>query len=104
MSQLKPSLKASSMSLYLSVIAGTSDDEYRIIFDITDHAYLPYLSFLFINSKRFILSIFKSIFLTGKYSFLFKLRASEFFYSQTYSSYKNLPYLFYLYNQFQLVF
>ena len=67
------------MSLYSSVIAGTSEDEYKIIFEITDHAYLPYLSFLLINSKRFILSIFKSIFLTGKYSFLFKLRASRVF-------------------------
>ena len=77
--QLNPSLKASSMSLYSSVIAGTSEDEYNIILDITDQAYLPYLSSLLINSKRLILSIFKSIFLTGEYTFVFKLRASKIF-------------------------
>ena len=50
--QLKPNLKASSISLYSSVICGTKEDEYKIILEITDQAYLPYLSFLFINSNK----------------------------------------------------
>ena len=47
--QLNPSLKASSISLYSLVICGTKDEEYKIIFEITDQAYLPYLSFLLIK-------------------------------------------------------
>ena len=78
--QLNPSLKASSISLYSLVICGTKDEEYKIIFDITDQAYLPYLSFLFINSKRLIFFICRSIFFEGKYSFLFKSRASKIFF------------------------
>ena len=47
--QLKPNLKASSISLNSFVISGTRDDEYFMILDITDHANFPYLSFRFIN-------------------------------------------------------
>ena len=64
--QLKPSLIASSMSLNLSVIPGTNDEAYLIIFDMTDQEYSPYLSFLLINSFRFTVSIPMSIFLEGK--------------------------------------
>ena len=67
------------MSLYSSVICGTKDDAYKIIFEITDQAYLPYLSFLLISSNKFTLSIRKSIFFVGKYSFLLKLSASKTF-------------------------
>tara|TARA_B100000524_G_scaffold276735_1_gene153810 strand:- start:32 stop:280 length:249 start_codon:yes stop_codon:yes gene_type:complete len=61
--QLKPSLIASSISLNLSVMPGTNDDAYFIIFEITDHAYSPYLSFLLINKFKFTVSIPSSIFL-----------------------------------------
>ena len=77
--QLKPNLSASSISLYSSVIWGTNEEAYKIILEITDHAYFPYLSFLFISSRRLTLSIFKSIFFDGKYSFLIKSSASNIF-------------------------
>ena len=54
--QLKPSLIASSISLKSLVIPGTKDEEYFIIFEITDQAYSPNLSFLEIRDLRSTLS------------------------------------------------
>ena len=50
------------MSLNLSVTPGTNEDAYLIILEITDHAYSPYLSFLFINLFKSTLSDLISIF------------------------------------------
>ena len=79
MAQLKPSLMASSISLNLSVIPGTNEDAYLIIFEITDHAYLPYLSSLLINFFKSTLSDLISIFFEGEYSPVSKLIASRIF-------------------------
>ena len=75
--QLNPRRIASSISLNLSVILGTSEEAYFIIFEITDHAYSPYLSFLFIKFFKSTVSIPRSIFLTFEYSPLSKFIASK---------------------------
>ena len=67
------------MSLNLSVIPGTREDAYFIIFEITDHAYSPYLSFLLINMFKFTVSIPRSIFYVGEYSPEKRLIASKIF-------------------------
>ena len=77
--QLKPSLIASSISLNLSVMPGTSDEAYLIILEMTDHAYLPYLSSLFIKFFRFTVSIPRSIFFDGEYCSVSKFIASKIF-------------------------
>ena len=48
-----------------------------IIFEITDHAYLPYLSSLLINPTMLTISIFKSIFLDGEYFSVSRFIASN---------------------------
>ena len=79
MLQLKPSLIASSISLNFSVIPGTNEEAYLIIFEMTDQAYSPYLSFLLIRVLRSTLSDFKSIFLLVEYSPVSRLIASRIF-------------------------
>ena len=76
LAQLKPSLIASSISLNSFVIPGTNEEAYLIILDMTDHAYSPYLSFLFIKPFKSTLSEFMSIFLLTEYSPLSRLIAS----------------------------
>ena len=77
--QLNPSLIASSISLNLSVIPGTKDDAYLIIFEITDQAYSPYLSFLFIRPTISIFSDPKLNFLDSEYSPVSKFIPSRIF-------------------------
>ena len=55
---------------------GTKDEAYLIIFEITDHAYSPYLSSLEINVLRSTFSDVIFIFLLGEYSPVSKLIAS----------------------------
>ena len=47
---------------------GTKDDAYFIIFEMTDQAYFPYLSFLFIRDLRSTFSDLIFIFLLAEYS------------------------------------
>ena len=77
--QLKPSLIASSISLNLSVIPGTSEDAYLIIFEITIQAYPPNLSFRLIKLLMSTVSIPKSTFFVAEYSPVSKLIASKIF-------------------------
>ena len=77
--QLKPKRIASSISLNLSVIPGTNEDAYLIIFEITDHAYFPYLSSLFIKLFKLTVSIPRSIFFDVEYFSVSKLIASKIF-------------------------
>ena len=77
--QLKPKRIASSISLNLSVMPGTKDEAYLIIFEITDHAYLPYLSSLFIKLFKLTVSIPRSIFFDGEYFSVSKFIASKIF-------------------------
>ena len=65
------------MSLNLSVIPGTNEEAYVIIFEITDHEYFPYLSSLLISPTMSTVSIFKSIFLDGEYFSVSRLIASN---------------------------
>ena len=58
---------------------GTNDDAYFIICEITDHAYSPYLSFLFISKFKFTVSIPRSIFFEEEYSPVSRLIASNIF-------------------------